>query len=94
MAEHALSFQDWGIRAILAAAKTVTRRLGPKYARWKPGSTIWCRETHHEFNDGDCFYRADYPVGTIPVHATTRATGDGSPPGSCHASCAGTSLPL
>ena len=34
----------------------------------KPGDLIWPKETFRHFEDGDLFYRADFPRGAIPVH--------------------------
>lgn len=38
-------FKGWTMRAIREDRKTVTRRIGDRYAAWRPGDRLWCRET-------------------------------------------------
>lgn len=59
------------VRAILHGTKTVTRRVGPTWARVEPGTKLWVREAHCSgdmgpVRPGAVIYRADYaepPVG-------------------------------
>jgi len=40
------------VRALLAGAKTMTRRMGNRYAKWKKGDRIWVRETWWTYPHG------------------------------------------
>lgn len=76
--ETPMLFQDRLVQSILDGEKTVTRRLDKdpdKPPRWRPGDTIWVRETHcrteachwpdlphkrHPNGDMFCFYRTGF----------------------------------
>lgn len=46
MADRGVIMSDHSVRAILAGEKDVTRRIGPTWARVKPGTRLWVREAH------------------------------------------------
>ena len=65
MTERPILFMDSMVRAIMGGRKTVTRRVGPTWARVKPGDRLWVREAHCSgdmglVRPGACVYRADY----------------------------------
>src|SRR3990167_10582487 len=46
MSELGIIMQPESVRAIIAGTKTVTRRLGKRWAKVAPGDMLWVRETH------------------------------------------------
>lgn len=60
--ERGVIFTGGTVLAILAGRKTVTRRVGKRWAAFNPGDTIWVRESFRRDADGVIHFHADEPV--------------------------------